>query len=527
MRINQPVTQNECFLTDGRTIVSTTDLKGNITFANPYFVEISGYTESELIGAPQNILRHPDMPSEAFADMWHCIKSEMPWTGMVKNRCKNGDHYWVVANVTPVIERGRAVGYMSVRTKPNREEIRSAEQLYKEFKAGNPRKLAIVNGYAVQSNLKARLNEMCKLGIHGTTRLNSLIMAALMLVFAVVFVANEASSWMTTAALVGALIALNFWRTLYVSVIRPLQFATVSARKMAGGDLASKIEIRRDDEMGQLMAAIRQTNVNLHSIIGDVRQSFEKISASTSEIAQGNLDLSDRTESQASSLQQTAASMEQLNSTLQQSVSNISNANELAARASDVAERGGNIVAQVVSTMNEISTSSSKISDIIGIIDGIAFQTNILALNAAVEAARAGEQGRGFAVVASEVRALAQRSAQAAKEIQSLIDLSLEKVNAGTQLTNSAGSTMSDVIYSVQKVTHVMDEIANSTREQVQGIQEVNQAVVSIDDITQRNAALVEEAAAATGSLAEQSRSICQEMAVFHLGNPTEVPSLR
>lgn len=518
MRINQPVTSKECPLIDGRTIVSTTDLKGNITFANPYFVEISGYAEDELLGAPQNILRHPDMPQEAFADMWRCIQSGMPWTGMVKNRCKNGDFYWVLANVTPVIERGRVMGYMSVRTKPSREEVRTAEQLYREIQGGNPRKIAIINGYAVENNLKTRLSRMLNLGIHGNARLNVAVLTALMLMFALVFVANDASPWMSAAAFLGAVISLNFWRVLYVSVVRPLQFATVSARKMAGGDLASKIEIRRDDEMGQLMAAIRQTNVNLHSIIGDVRISFEKISATTSELARGNLDLSDRTESQASSLQQTAASMEELNSTLQQSVGSINNANELAVRASEVAEQGGSIVEQVVSTMNEISSSSNKVLDIIGMIDGIAFQTNILALNAAVEAARAGEQGRGFAVVANEVRALAHRSATAAKEIKELIDLSIGKVSAGTQLTNSAGSIMTDVIYSVKKVTEVMDEITVSTREQVQGIQEVNQAVVSIDDITQRNAALVEEAAAATGSLADQSRSVCRAMAVFNLG---------
>ncbi len=517
MRSNLPVTQHEHPISAGRSIVSTTDLKGNITFANPYFVEVSGYSEAELLGAPQNILRHPDMPVEAFADMWRCIQSGMPWTGMVKNRCKNGDFYWVLANVTPVIEQGRVTGYMSVRSKPSSEQVRGADQLYKELQAGNPRRLAIVNGRAVETGLMARLGEAGKLGIHSTIRLNALALALLMLVFAGVFFANNASGWMTGAALLGAALALNFWRALYASVVRPLQFATLSARKMAGGDLASKIEIRRADEMGQLMAALRQTNVNLHSIIGDVRLSFEKISASTSEIASGNQDLSDRTESQASSLEQTAASMEQLDSTLQQSAENIGNANQLAAHASTVAEQGGKIVAQVVSTMNDISSSSTKVLDIIGIIDGIAFQTNILALNAAVEAARAGEQGRGFAVVATEVRALAQRSATAAKEIKGLIDLSMEKISAGTVLTNSAGATMNDVISSVQKVTEVMDKITSSTHEQVQGVHEVNQAIVNIDDITQRNAALVEEAAAAAGTLAEQSRSVCQAMAVFKL----------
>eukprot|EP01030_Chromulinospumella_sphaerica_P008352 gene8352-8173_t len=219
MRTNLPVTQNEHLIDDGRTIVSTTDLRGNITFANPYFVEVSGYTESELLGAPQNILRHPDMPAEAFADMWRCIQSGMPWTGMVKNRCKNGDYYWVLANVTPVIERGQTTGYMSVRTKPSREQVRAADQLYQEFKAGNPRRMAIVNGRAIETHLRARIKEACKLGIHSTTRLNALILTALMLLFAAVFYANDASPWMTGAALLGAAIALNFWRTLYVSVV--------------------------------------------------------------------------------------------------------------------------------------------------------------------------------------------------------------------------------------------------------------------------------------------------------------------
>ena len=517
MRTNLPITEKEYDFSSDELLMSTTDNKGQITHCNAAFIRVSGFTMDELMGQPHNMVRHPHMPAEAFKDMWSTIGNGRNWSALVKNRRKNGDFYWVRAHVTPIVVNGKPRGYMSVRTKPSREQVRAADQLYKEFQNGNPRRLAIVNGRAVETHLRARLTEACKLGIHSTTRLNSIILAALMLMFAAVFFANDASPWMTAAALLGAAISLNFWRALYVSVVRPLQFATVSARKMAGGDLASKIEIRRNDEMGQLMAAIRQTNVNLHSIIGDVRMSFEKISASTSEIASGNLDLSDRTESQASSLQQTAASMEQLNSTLQQSAGSISSANELAARASAVAEKGGNIVAQVVSTMNEISSSSSKVLDIIGIIDGIAFQTNILALNAAVEAARAGEQGRGFAVVASEVRALAHRSATAAKEIKLLIDQSIEKVSAGTHLTNSAGSTMSDVIYSVQKVTQVMDEITTSTREQVQGIKEVNQAVVNIDDITQRNAALVEEAAAATGTLAEQSRSVAQAMAVFKL----------
>jgi aerotaxis receptor len=516
MRTNMPVTQDEYVLEDGRTIVSTTDLQGNINYANAYFIAVSGYTEDELMGAPQNILRHPDMPAEAFADLWASIKGGMPWTGMVKNRCKNGDYYWVLANVTPVIENGRPVGYMSVRTKPSREEVRQADLAYREIKSGNPRRLRILNGRAVGSGIGARIAAAAKLSFGGHLALNALMLSTLMLAFAALFFI-QGSIWLGAAAVAGMLVTLNFWRTLYVTIADPLRHATSAARKMAGGDLTGVIEIRRDDEMGQLLAALRQMNVNLHSIIGDVRGNFEEISVATGEIATGNMDLSGRTESQASSLQQTAASMEQLNSTVRQSASNVATANELAGRASQVAEQGGDIVSQVVSTMVEISASSNKILNIIGLIDGIAFQTNILALNAAVEAARAGEEGRGFAVVASEVRSLAQRSATAAKEIKGLIDLSISRVQAGTVLTNSAGATMSEVIASVLRVSQVMDEISSSAREQTQGIGEVNDAVINIDNITQQNAALVEEAAAAAGNLAQQTRSVSQAMAVFKL----------
>jgi len=523
MRVNTPVTSNEYIMEDGKTIVSSTDLQGNINYANPYFIDVSGFTEQELIGAPQNLVRHPDMPVEAFADLWSTIKSGMPWTGLVKNRCKNGDYYWVLANVTPVIEQGKPVGYLSVRTKPTREQVRQADDLYRQFKAGNPNRMRIVNGRGVSTGIAARLAAMTRISLNRQiAAATSLLVGVLLLQALALLVMDDATmmkmhNWLGGAAVFAMLGMLLFGRSLYVNVALPLKQATSAARMMAGGDLTSSIAIQRDDEVGQLLAALRQTNINLHSIIGDVRANFDEISVATGEIADGNLDLSGRTESQASSLQQTAASMEQLTSTVQQSASNVASANQLAERAREVATQGGAIVSQVVLTMSDISASSTKILDIIGLIDGIAFQTNILALNAAVEAARAGEQGRGFAVVASEVRGLAQRSATAAKEIKQLIDVSIQKVNAGTALTNSAGVTMDEVIASVCRVSQVMGEISNSTREQSNGIGQVNQAVIQIDDITQQNAALVEQAAAAAGNLAQQARCVSQAMAVFKL----------
>ncbi|SIQ06955.1 methyl-accepting chemotaxis sensory transducer with Pas/Pac sensor [Janthinobacterium sp. TND4EL3] len=523
MRVNTPITQNEYVLNEGMTIVSTTDLQGNINYANQYFIEVSGFSEMELLGAPQNILRHPDMPAEAFADLWDTIKTGMPWTGMVKNRCKNGDFYWVFANITPVIENGRPIGYMSVRTKPTREQINEAAALYKSFKDGNSANLAIRNGRVVRQGWAARLAEWRKLTLSQDLALHSIVFGVVLAILgcAVWNIDGDTStatrSWLSGAAAVAVALMLYFWAHLHNSLVVPLGDAITMARKMAGGDLTGVIDKVRDDDMGQLMAALRQTNINLHSIIGDVRANFEDIRITTAEIATGNMDLSSRTESQASSLEQTAASMEELTSTVQNSADHVSTANDLAVQASTVAAKGGTIVSEVVTTMDEISSSSRKILDIIGLIDGIAFQTNILALNAAVEAARAGEHGRGFAVVAGEVRSLAQRSATAAKEVKNLIDHSIATVNAGSVLTSNAGATMTEVIASVARVTEMMDEISSTTREQNQGIGQVNQAVIHMDGITQQNAALVEQAAAAATNLAQRTESVAQSISIFKL----------
>ncbi|MGK5025167.1 methyl-accepting chemotaxis protein [Janthinobacterium sp. RB2R34] len=523
MRLNMPVTQTETILNDGMTIVSTTDLQGNINYANQYFIEISGYSESELLGAPQNILRHPDMPAEAFADLWSTIHSGMPWTGMVKNRCKNGDYYWVLANITPVIENGRPVGYMSVRTKPTREQVAEAAALYKGFKDGNQARLAIRKGRVVGQGLGARLKALSQPSLSQGMAVNAIFFCLSMFVLggAVWNIDSNTHAatrgWLIALAAMASVIMLVFWAYLHKSVVQPLGEAVMVARKMAGGDLTGVIDKVRDDDMGQLMAALRQTNINLHSIIGDVRANFEDIRVTTAEIASGNMDLSGRTESQASSLEQTAASMEELTSTVQNSAAHVATATGLAEQASTVAAKGGTIVTEVVSTMDEISGSSRKILDIIGLIDGIAFQTNILALNAAVEAARAGEHGRGFAVVAGEVRSLAQRSATAAREVKHLIDHSIATVTAGTVLTSNAGATMQEVIASVARVTEVMNEISSTTREQTQGIGQVNQAVIQLDGITQQNAALVEQSAAAAASLAQRTDSVARSMFVFKL----------
>jgi methyl-accepting chemotaxis protein len=320
--------------------------------------------------------------------------------------------------------------------------------------------------------------------------------------------------------LLGALlVGISAIVVLYMSrsITRPLGQALYVARMVAGGDLTAEIDKSSKDEIGELMRALDDMNNALRKIVGDVQHGTRVISTAAGEIASGNLDLSARTEQQAGSLEETAASIEQLSSTVKQNADNAKQANQLALDASDVAVKGSGMVLQVVDTMGEINASSKKIVDIISVIDGIAFQTNILALNAAVEAARAGEQGRGFAVVASEVRSLAQRSAAAAKEIKTLINNSVEKVDFGAGLVDRAGETMSEMVASVKRVTDIMGEIAVASQEQSAGIEQINKAITEMDNATQQNAALVEEAAASSQLLEDQAEKLARAGSQFKM----------
>ncbi|AOZ02173.1 hypothetical protein BKK81_23015 [Cupriavidus sp. USMAHM13] len=323
-----------------------------------------------------------------------------------------------------------------------------------------------------------------------------------------------------TAALVAAF-AIGFAWWLTVGITQPMRHAVQAAQRVAQGDLSGQAGAQGGpyarDESGQLLQALAEMRGSLNGIVHEVHRGTQTIGGASRQIAAGNLDLSSRTEQQASSLQETAASMEELTSTVRQNADNARQANQLAVSASAVANHGGEVVARVVQTMESIHTSSHKIVEIIGVIEGIAFQTNILALNAAVEAARAGEQGRGFAVVAGEVRALAQRSASAAKEIKSLIDASVAQVGEGSALVGQAGSTMAEIVESVKRVTDIMGEITAATQEQTTGIEQVNQAITQIDETTQQNAALVEQASAATQALEDQARLLLQAVGTFRL----------
>ena len=328
--------------------------------------------------------------------------------------------------------------------------------------------------------------------------------------------------WVSLAVVVAVGMAIAMVLSSMMS--KPMEEAVAVLKAVAEGDLTQQVHSQRRDEIGDMQRAIGQMVKSLADTVNQVRSGADSVATASSQIAQGNTDLSARTEDQASSLQETAAAVEEMAGTVRTNADNARQANQLASAASEVAARGGEVVGQVVDTMNDIQTASQKISDIIGVIDGIAFQTNILALNAAVEAARAGEQGRGFAVVAGEVRSLAQRSAQAAREIKTLINDSVEKVNAGSSLVSTAGSTMQDVVHQVRKVTDLVGEIAHASAEQSQGIGQINQAVAQLDQSTQQNAALVEESMAAAESLRSQANKLAQAVTVFRTREGAPAP---
>jgi methyl-accepting chemotaxis protein len=745
MRTNFPVTNSEYQLKETSFIVSKTDLKGIIAYVNAEFIEVSGFSEHELIGQPHNLVRHPDMPEQAFADMWATLKAGRPWTGVVKNRCKNGDYYWVVTNVTPIIDDGVATGYLSVRHKPTREQIETHETVYQSFREGKQGKLRIREGKAVKPNLPEKLLWLRKTAIKA--RLLCMIITGTVLLATAgtlgiygMYHANAADTVLKLIMLTvatGVILLCSIGLSLIRSTVKHILFASRLLGELAQGHYSCAIEVESHNEIGELLYAVKSTQIRLgfevadahriateatravtalgtvgtcvmiadntgnivymnraienmfalaendirkdlphfdrtqllgagidafhrhpdqrkkelqsftaphraemtiggrifalcaspvinargerlgavvewrdrtqeiaaereigtiveaaargdfsqrmalagktgffkqlgegmnrlvetsadslnkivhalealaqgdltetiHNeyqgtfgrleddfnstvaqlteVIGRIREATDTIDNAALEIACGNNALSERTRAQASSLEQTTSSMAQLTSTVRQNAENAAQANQFAVGASGIALQGGEVMDRVVTTMSSISESSKKIVDIIGVIEGIAFQTNILALNAAVEAARAGEQGRGFAVVAGEVRTLAQRSAEAAKEIKTLIIESVDQIHIGAGLVNQAGQTMNDVVRSVQRVTDIMSEISTASAEQRLDIAQVNQAVNAMDHMTQQNVALVEQAAAAAESMKIQTRELSGLVGIF------------
>ncbi len=732
MKNNQPVTQNEVQMKEGSILVSRTNLKGIITYCNEDFIEISGFTERELIGKSHNIVRHPDMPPAAFADLWRTVKAGKPWHGLVKNRAKNGDHYWVEANVIPIINNGKVVEYMSVRTKPSRAMIDKADALYARMNSGEklPRPgiakrairrvqnmelttkitLGMAAAIIIQiivdaifsqgitlehlavstlvgavslttlglllsktfkkrlKNIDAKLRQMSHgeyfdwLPVDGNDEIGRLMEAVrvtqVRLGFDVMHAREEAAKAQRIKTALDAvatnvmiadsrldiiyangalqkmfkeaeqdlkaelpsfnadsLIGTNIdvfhknpahqrgivehltqplttqievggrtfrftatpiidkhkkrigtvveWldRTVEVATEKEVDQLVANARRgkldsriytenkegffkvlgdnlnalmentqsvvndlsrvlgaFAHGDLTQRISADYEGAFLELKESANETGDRLTQVINDIHETSDYVSQNAQEIARGNMDLSARTEAQASSLETTASSMEEINGTVRNNAANSMEASKLAAQTREQAEKGGEAVNLTISAMSEISTSSKKIADITNVIDEIAFQTNLLALNAAVEAAHAGDQGRGFAVVASEVRILAQRSAEAAKEIKQLIDESVQKVDDGSRLVDESGETLTEIIESVKKVSDIIQEMSHASNEQAAGIDMINQSIIKIDETTQQNTALVEETAAASQSLGEQARKLAELVSFFNTG---------
>jgi aerotaxis receptor len=535
MRMNTPIVDQEYPFPESETLVSTTDLKGRITYCNPAFITVSGYSREELVGQPHNMIRHPDMPEEAFRDMWETISSGFPWSAMVKNRRKDGSYYWVKANVTPLMVNEQPTGYMSVRTCPKRHEIEAATEIYARMRAekANGHVLhRLVRGQVRRNNLTGKLEQWSQWS--STGKLTAFMLCATLLGFGLGTGMATSSMWGQALSIGGLLAGVGLLGSALTRAltVTPLREMLKNTNRMAAADLTVTMDVKRHDIYGHFGRALNQLNVNLRSIVRDARTEVDQMLVATQEIAAGNQDLSGRTESQASSLQQTAASMEEITGTVKTSSDTAQQAAALAVQTTAITQRSSHAVHDVTATMKEIENSSKRIGEIIQVIDSIAFQTNILALNAAVEAARAGEQGRGFAVVASEVRALAGRTASAAKEVKQLITDSAEKVTAGGKLTEAAQATMEEALGSVERVSALVDSISHGAHEQLSGISQINSAVSQLDAITQQNAAAVEQISAASMALASRARIVSDTVQVFHLDNmpsrhPVQAPEVR
>lgn len=521
MRTNLPITQREHPFPAGQALVSTTDLQGRILYCNPAFIEVSGYTREELLGQPHNMIRHPDMPEEAFRDMWQTIESGQPWSGLVKNRRKNGDHYWVMANVTPLLDGDRPVGYMSVRTLPDRQQVSEAETLYARMReaasrgGGGPRLQAgrlapqgvLARGLdRLQGDGHWRTQALCLLGVAGGWG-----GAQLMSLWPGQLAATAAAALLAAGVSVGVAALIRRQNQ------EPLKELLRFANRLAAGDLTGQLPTGQPGLSGRLARALNQLSVNLMAIVGDTRAGVERLRHTSHDLASGNRNLAERTESQASSLEQTSSSMAEITETVRHSADTARDVAEVARQAADVTARSTEAVKEVTVTVEAIADASRRIREITQVIDGIALQTNLLALNAAVEAARAGEQGRGFGVVAGEVRQLAQRTSVAAREIKDLIEDAGLKVEAGSEQTRRACGTMEEAQAAVQRMSELVAGISAGASEQLNGISQINEAVSHMDQLTQKNAALVDELSSASETVTGQAQAVTEAVAVFRL----------
>lgn len=509
MRRNIHVTQNEYLLNEGSTLMSTTDTQSHITYANSAFIDASGYKEEHLIGEPHNVIRHPDMPPEAFGDMWFTLQQGESWTGMVKNRRHNGDHYWVRANVTPVYQNEVLTGYISVRNIPGRHEIDASEALYERVRNNEIKGHRFYKGVLVRRGMLSFLSIFKRLST--TKRVNYALGIAALLSFAVPLLLPAGIIQTATLALLFILLGLF----LNSQICRPLKTIVKQMQRIVSGRKTDYTHFDRVDEIGLMMRLVNQSGLNLNSLVDDVGAQIGGIRDISQQVAKEGNALQARSEETADDLQQTAAAVEEIASAVKQTAETAEEAIQMADQTRASAYRGEAVMKQTIGVMQSVSRDNGQIVDIIAVIDRIAFQTNILALNAAVEAARAGEAGRGFAVVAAEVRNLAQHSASAAKEIAALIERNVASVNAGVDMVEQTETQLTTMIGNVLNMSGLIKEIGHATQEQTQALTLINESISRIGVMTHNNTGMVEHVTLAANHLTQRTTRLQQAIGVF------------
>ncbi|MYL23910.1 PAS domain-containing protein [Halomonas alkaliantarctica] len=521
MRDNGAVTQREYVLSDGDVLISKTDSQSHILYANQAFIDVSGFSYDELYQSPHNIVRHPDMPEVVFKDMWDDLKAGKYWSGLVKNRRKNGDHYWVRANVVPIREGNKVTGFCSIRIKPSSQEVAHAEAVYRDIREQGGR-YEVKHGVAYRRSLR-RLMPINVNSMRVKSAFSALVGFGLFggLGLAAAITLNQLAPQSSAAmAFLGIGVVGGFgvgaWQ-LYNGLRHRRFFYSTNdfALQLAAGNLEASIPRIGKREMDNTLGTMDFTRRSLEALIGDLNERVERVGPAVESISQGNDAMASRLEQQASAVQQTAASAEEISSTVAQSADNATQASNASVGNVNEVDHTSDVMGNLANAMEEITQHADNMAGIVGTIDTIAFQTNILALNASVEAARAGEHGRGFAVVAEEVRKLASQSADAAKQVQGLIDQARKSIHGGQAHAHEATDAMEKIRSASHRVNDLMGEITAATHEQSEGIRQISSAINDIDHSTQSSAASMGTYKEATAELGEQIRGLSHSAMAF------------